>query len=434
MFVKKIQVRNILGIKTLEVNPGKITTIAGKNGTGKTSFLEAIKGILGGGHDGTLLRKGEEEGEIVLVLDNGETLTKKMTSYKSDVILEGADGKKIKKAASYLKEIIDPVGLNPIQILTADPKTRIKMLLNSVPMPMPTDEIKYISGLDRSDKDGHPLHVIDEIRKDIFEERAYVNKKSADSGVMVSELRKTVNLFNPDKKDWAIEVGVLRTELEGLVKSHDKDVVKAQADTGNKQNALREDATKKRQEADKIIAEIQADLNEKLTEEREAFQGFVDKRRSEYEEESGPVKEKITVADQNSKNQQKISGTMETVDRMEKEINLLEKEAKDQSLQIDDLDKLKGELMSNLPVKGLTVYDSDIYIDDIPFDTLNEASRIKFCLMIAGLRKTKLPLVCVDGLEALDEEVFKVFKEEAEKTDMQFFVTRVTEDEDLTLN
>ena len=164
MQVAKIQIRNILGIKSLEYKPGKINIISGKNKAGKTSFLEAIKGVLGGGHDGTLLRNGEDEGEIVLVFDNGQTLTKKMTAYKSNITFEDADGKKMKLGASYLKEIIDPVGLNPIQILTADPKARIKMLLNSVPMEMPTDEIKFISGLDRADKAGHPLQVIEDIR------------------------------------------------------------------------------------------------------------------------------------------------------------------------------------------------------------------------------------------------------------------------------
>lgn len=428
MFVKLIQVRNILGIESLEYKPGKITTISGKNKAGKTSFLEAIKGILGGGHDGTLLRNGAKEGEIVLVLDNGERLTKKITSYKSDVTLEGADGKKIKKAASYLKDIIDPVGLNPIQILTADPKSRIKMLLNSVPMEMPTDEIKFIAGLDRSDEDGHPLQVIEEIRKDIFENRAYLNKKVDDSGVMVSELRKTLP-FDPEanKTDWAVEVGTLRTELEAQAKVFDEEINNAEKGTADICRIAREDIQSE-------IDKLKGGLEKEIEEHNARYLEFVTEHNKQRAEVSDPIKEKITIADQNSKKQQQVSGTIKTVDRMEAEIKLLEKEAKAHSFQIDDLDKLKGELMENLPVKNLKVFENDIYIDDIPFDTLNEAARIKFCLMIAGLRKTKLPLVCVDGLEALDEENQRVFIEEAEKTDQQYFVTRVSDEEGLTLN
>lgn len=426
MQVAKIQIRNILGIKSLEFKPGKITTISGKNATGKTSFLQAIKGVLGGGHDGTLLRNDTDEGEIVLVFDNGETLTKRMTQDKSNVTFEDAEGKKMKLGASYLKEIIDPVGLNPIQILTADPKTRIKMLLNSVPMEMPSDELKFITGLDRSEKDGHPLQVIEEIRKSIFEDRAFVNKEASNLGSVVAEMRKTIP-FQEDKKDWGIEVGTLRTELEKA--------------TGILDNGLKEVDTLRLKlvEDAKEIAQAKIDqLNKELyayvEECGSAHTISAINVREEFNKLAEPLKVKITEAEQNSKNQHKISGAIEFVKKKGEEIKLLEKEVKDQTGQIDDLDKLKGELMENLPVKDLKVFDGDIYIDDIPFDTLNEAARIQFCLMIAGLRKTKLPLVCVDGLEALDERVFKVFKEEAEKTDMQFFVTRVSEDESLTLN
>jgi len=426
MLVNKIQIRNILGIESLEFKPGKINIISGKNKAGKTSFLEALKGVVGGGHDGKLLRNGTDEGEIVLVFDNGESISKKMTMDKSSVTFKDSDGKKMKLGASYLKEIIDPVGLNPIQILTADPKARIKMLLNSVPMEMPVDEIKFIAGLDRSDKDGHPLQVIEEIRKDIFEERAFVNKEAVNMETMVSEMRKTIP-FQEDKKDWAIEVGALRTELEKLNEKNQAEiaVIAKQYDA---------DLTNARQAAQKEIDEIKECLANRLDTLRVDDAKALDDIAIVNAPEIETLTLKIGEADQNSKNQYKIAGAVEYVEKKGVEIKLLEKEAKNQTDQINDLDKLKGELMANLPIKNLRVFDGDIYIDDIPFDTLNEAAKIRFCLMIAGLRKTKLPLVCVDGLESLDEEVFKVFKEEAEKTDMQFFVTRVSEEESLTLN
>jgi len=425
MQVANIQIRNILGIKTLEFKPGKITVISGKNKAGKTSFLEALKGAVGGGHDGKLLRNGADEGEIVLVFDNGEKLSKKMTADKSKMTFEDAEGKKMKIGATYLKDIIDPVGLNPIQILTADPKARIKMLLNSVPMEMPVDEIKFISGLDRTDKDGHPLTVIEVIRKDIFEERAFVNKEAANLESVVDEMRKTIP-FQEDKKDWAVEVGTLRTQKEKLVKSHDEDVTKTKTDTYDLICKLEKSANEE-------ISVLKETLAENIEKARSEYQEFLDRRRLEYDEEAHPLIEKIMEADQNSKNQHKISGAVEFVEKKGAEIKMLEKDAQGKTDQIRDLDKLKGELMENLPVKDLKVFDGDIYIEDIPFDTLNEAAKIRFCLMIAGLRKTKLPLVCVDGLEALDEEVFKIFKEEAEKTDMQFFVTRVSDEEGLNL-
>jgi len=40
-----------------------------------------------------------------------------------------------------------------------------------------------------------------------------------------------------------------------------------------------------------------------------------------------------------------------------------------------------------------------------------------------------LPLVCVDGIESLDSETFALFREEAEKSDCQFIVARVSNED-----
>lgn len=420
MKIAKVQISNILGIDSLDFKPGKITTISGQNGSGKTSILEAIKSTVGGGHDATLLRKGATEGKVVLEFDNGETLTKKMTEFKSKIKLEDHEGREVKKSASYLKDIIDPVGINPVQILTADPKKRVNMLLDSVQMELPADEIKMITGLDVSGDTRHPLKVIDEKRKDIFDERAYINAEVKKLQTMIDEMGKTVP-FKPDASDWASQVEKLRGEQGKLKDDREKALEQV-----NKSYA--DEISKQKEEAQKEIDNIKDALAKKL----ESLGNIaIDSRNGTETLLSPPIEEltiKITEADQNAKNQAKISGAVEFIEKNKKEIELQESESKNFTGQINSLDILKSELLANLPVKGLEVVDGDILIDGIPFDTLNEAARISFALMIAGLRKTKLPLVCVDGLESLDESVFKIFKEEAEKTDMQFFVTRVSEE------
>lgn len=51
MKVLKINIKNILGLEALEIEPGSITEISGKNGSGKTSCLDAIRAALGSGHE-----------------------------------------------------------------------------------------------------------------------------------------------------------------------------------------------------------------------------------------------------------------------------------------------------------------------------------------------------------------------------------------------
>lgn len=427
MKVTQIRISNILGIKRLEFKPGKITIISGKNGSGKTSVLESIKKALGGGHDATLLRKGATEGEIVLQLDDGKTIIKKVTQKKSDLSVEDVHGKKMRLGATYLKDVVDQVGINPISILNADPKDRIKMLLGSIPLKLPVGEIKLITGLDVSGDTRHPLQIVEEKRGYIFEERAEINKGLKNMETMVSEMRKTIPFADQDDVDWVSQVGRLRGELEETI--HQKNTKIAQFG-GSHQQTL--DALK--EEAQQCIDIIKEKLEASLENEKKNYSMLVEELDKTFSEITDPLKAQIAEADANSKNQEKISGAKAFVKQKKEE--LAEEQAAAEALteQIRSLDQLKAELVENLPVKDLEIVDGNIHIGGIPFDTLNQAAKIRFVLMIAGLRKTELPLVCVDGLEALDDGVFKAFEEEAAKTDMQFFVTRVSEEGELTVN
>ena len=91
MKVALIKIEQILGIEHLEIKPGLLTVISGKNETGKTSVLEAIKSVTTGGKDGTLLRQGAEKGSVVLVFDDGTEATRKVTQ-KTDTVSVTKDG------------------------------------------------------------------------------------------------------------------------------------------------------------------------------------------------------------------------------------------------------------------------------------------------------------------------------------------------------
>ena len=107
MQVSRIKISNVLGIESLEFDAGKFNAFTGRNGTGKTSALEAVKAALSGGHDATLIRKGAEEGEVVLVLDDGSTIQKRIRPEGSDTVLRDANGVKVSAPASKLKALVD---------------------------------------------------------------------------------------------------------------------------------------------------------------------------------------------------------------------------------------------------------------------------------------------------------------------------------------
>src|SRR5574343_633836 len=104
MKISKIRISNILGINHLEFEPGQITEISGKNGSGKTSVIEAVKNALKGGTDATLLRYGEKEGDILLVLDDRTKIKKSVSETKTELKLFDISGKKVSKPQNYLNQ------------------------------------------------------------------------------------------------------------------------------------------------------------------------------------------------------------------------------------------------------------------------------------------------------------------------------------------
>lgn len=437
MQIKLIKIKNILGIEGLEFKPGKVNLVEGENGSGKTSFLAALKDVVGGGHDGTLLRNGHKKGEIVLVLDNGMTLTKEVGHEKSKVTLKDGRGATIPKAATYIKEIVDSVGVNPISLLTAAPRDQVDILLSSIVLSFPGEELSEILGQEILPAEGRSsIAVIDGHRKSLYDTRAGINRSIKEKEVMVDQLRETI----PEG-----EVGVdLEEKLSALEREK----------TAKERALISEQEAVGKKQGDDMI-ELTNKTNERIMEINKRMQAEVDNVQENKETVSKSIRDdaeaacakirvthkpaiedlagRIAVLKEKVFNSGKVQAALEFIGQGEKDIEARETESNSLSEKITSLDALKVELLKNIPIEGLEIKDGEMLLDGIPFETVNEAKRIQFCLTVAGMRESELPLVCVDGLEALDHESFDLFQKEAKKTNMQFFVTRVTDDEKMNV-
>ena len=426
MKIVYVGLRNIMGIEELDFEPGKITVVEGKNGRGKTSILKALQGAVGGGHDATLLREGEDTGEVVLVFDDGKTLHKKIRAKGSKVSIKDDDGKELPRAASMLKDAIDDLAVNPIKILTANAKERVKLLLDSVEMEIPRKEIEEITGIEISAGDTrHPLHIIQEQRQKVFDERTDNNRFLKEKVTMVDKMREGIP-FKKDDTSYEEQVGELEYKVEELEAANKK--VKDEA-----YGEMHDTLDKLKAEEEEEIEKVRAHYRE-LAES--ARQGATDKvEKVTGENNADLVKLSAELADARAKADQaeKLAGQIEYVKEGEQEIKAMEKDSETLTKQLEKLDKLKAGMLENLPIEGLEVKEGDLYLDDVPFDSVNKAKRVQFALTVAGMRSAECPIVCVDNLEALDAESFEIFQEQAAKTDMQFFVTRVS-DKELEIN
>ncbi len=433
MHIAHLKIQNILGIAELEFTPEGFNEIAGPNGTGKTSVLEAIKSVIVGGHDATLLRKGTDKGEIVLVLDDGTELRKKVTPKTSplDVV---RDGKKVTRPTDLVKELTDMLSVNPVDFLRAPKKDRVKVLLETMPLVADAAHLTKISGIPVADQPGtHALQVIQAVHKQVYDDRTGTNRAVKEKDATINQLRLALpdvpggvdgnedeliaKIAAADQTKEA-ELERIRTKLDGIKK-----------DNQTKIDDIRAEAQRK---IDEIKAQAVADVEAIQAEERR-IEGLASGQREKaiaiHTAAVQPIGEALSAIRSNRANSAKRQQALETIKQMEADLEQLEKDAAAQTKALTDIEAYKAQLLSDLPIPGVEIIDGEIYRDGVQFDRLNTAQQVEVAVEIAILRAGELKLACVDGLELLDSATFEAFRDRALESGLQLFVTRVSDEE-----
>lgn len=455
MKISKIKISNILGIEDLEITPQGFTEISGQNGQGKTSVLEAIKSVFeGGGHDATLLRKGADKGEIVVVIDEDIEITKRVNLTSSPVAIKKGE-EKIKKTGEFLKGLTDILSVNPVDFLRAPKKDRMRVLLDTMPIAIDPAYLEMVSGIAVTNADPqNGLATIDFVRKQVFDDRAGTNRAIKEKESTINQLKQAM----PDTPENMVDGSEdeLREKLEGLNNAREKEINrirdKLDAITSEKSQAILKINSEGQEKIQEIKAQAQAQIDairEQVAKEilliNEATKTETDKihcslddiktkaavqrerTQARHVKESEPIKASLAAISSNrslvAKRQQAIS----TIMKMEEELVTLNLDANQQNDAITKIDEYKIKLLESLPIRGLEVLQGDIYRDGVQFDRLNTAQQVDIAVEIAKLRAGELKICCVDGIELLDSAAFEAFKQKAIESGLQLFVSKVSD-------
>lgn len=417
MKVKKLSIRNIMGVAEIDVMPNRVTLISGKNATGKTSIMSAIASIIGGGHDASLLRKGEEVGEAVIVFDDDLVIEKTITENNSKLAVS-KDGMSMKSPAKYVKELFGS-GFNPVSFLNMNERGRIDEILKNAPISMDMSAIEEITGgiVDGIDYMEHPLKVIDKIRTSLYDSRTGFNRVVSDAEKTKREMRNAIIDIDPSVTK---EIEAKREELSRVEESI------SYADQEYYEN--RESVNAEEQnEIDNIKA--------KYAEIKEAMRDKHDKLVSVMQETKQTIKgELFALANQENLLKQQEQ-TRKYIDDLEKKIQANNAESLRLSAAIDKLDRYKASLVADINIAGHTVNISDgkLLIDDIPYEKLNTAAKVSIAMAIAEANMGEARFAVIDGAECLDSDSLSAIAKEAEERDIQLIMFRVSEDAELTI-
>ena len=70
----------------------------------------------------------------------------------------------------------------------------------------------------------------------------------------------------------------------------------------------------------------------------------------------------------------------------------------------------------------------------VEWKSLSDSQRMRIAIQLARHRAGDIPLICVDGAEALDSKNFEGFKRMIEKAGLQAITARVTDSERLKID
>ena len=395
MQLSKISIKNTLGIEALELSPGKITRVTGANGTGKTSVVEAIRAVFAKGSYASLKRVGQEKGEVVLEIQDGDkthTVRRAFTGKGDRTTVDGETGGK-----GWLQEIAGAARLNPAAFLTAKPAERVKQLLRASQLDFPKDELNSILAPLVSGGEGHewlvrgiksayrdhadPFEAIEAIRKVVYDHRTQINgarKEAENTAAVLSAAvpEKSIEALEGDSQECSERLNAKLAERDGKLKELERQILSVQ---------------------------------------------------KEYGAEIAELRDAQTVAEEKRRAAEKSQGAIEAKQVAERRAAELGKDANRATNALEGIDVLKGELASAIGIPGVAIVEGDIVVNGVSFDRLNTQQKIDVAVTIAEKTPSALALCLVDGLEVFDAEHQAAFIERAERSGLQYIITSVSD-------
>jgi energy-coupling factor transporter ATP-binding protein EcfA2 len=156
MKIVQFESDNFKRLRAVQISPdGNVVTIGGKNGSGKSSILDAIYVALVGRSAAPPrpIRAGEETCRIKLHLGD-IVVSRKFTAkeggtYTDSLKVESADGAQVfKNPQRVLDELLGEIGFDPFAFVQMKPKDQTATLLGMVPLPVDLDELARMDAAD----------------------------------------------------------------------------------------------------------------------------------------------------------------------------------------------------------------------------------------------------------------------------------------------
>lgn len=455
MKLQGIKVDNFCRIKCVEIKfAGESYVVGGRNKQGKSALFNAIKSLLGGktATPKEPIRKGADKAVIEGTFDD-LVITKTITEKTERVVVKGRDGVVIPGGP---QGILDKL----FTLLTFDPNEFCRM-----DGPLQAETIRKLVGLDFAESDAERDRLYAErkdINKDLKRAKAAAEEapNHADAPaeeVSVADLikeverRRAANVANDAKRQKFGEMQqvakVLKAKLAEDGKKFDdlgaraiEALAQLNENTKTKIDRLKneikqaeaqlvEDEAKIKEQSatdeNKLKAQLSAD-DEKLAGMIRDGRAMAPKVKALVDEDLDEIAAQIETAEVTNQKVRENARYAELIS--DAETHKVSSDTLTAKMKAIDEAKAKAIAEANYPVPGLSVDDTGVRFNDLPFDQASEAEQIHVSVAIGAALNPELQLLLVRGASLLDPEGRATLLAEAEAADMQLLVEVVGEE------
>lgn len=395
---KTLSVENFKGVREITLSPeGSLVVIAGGNGAGKSSFIDAFVELFD--PKGTRLtpkpiRDGEDEARAEYIdtdLDIRIVRTwKKNDAGKLEVF--ALDGAKYSKPAEIVASLTGGLIFDPVQFLNLDEKKQRDALLAKVDLPFDIDELTR----ERAGAESRRLDAGRDVRRlqgaldSMAKPVADVPAEEVSAADLLAEIEKVQghNQRIDRAEELVTELGMQVSEVDRRIEQLEAAIVQARADRAVWVERI-------------AVAEHTAAVPRGDLASLQAKLAAVDETNAAVR----AAKERHRVQD----------ALAEAVTEQE-----------DAQSDLDAIDVRKREALAaaTFPVDGLSVDETGVTFQGIPFGQVNTAMRRKVAFAIATAGEPKLRLVIVKDGDLLDAESLEGIRDLAARRGYTVLVER----------
>lgn len=432
-----IQIKNFLSISDVSITPGRITQIVGANRQGKTSILKAIEVGMKGSNDGSVVKVGETQAEIILEFSDGMSVRRRVKSDGSQDVKVSKNDMEAKAPQGFLNSIFETSAFNPLELL--EPKRRAEAILQVVPAKLTEETVTAAleplpAPLPPTDYTKHGLLVVESLYQYFYARRKEANAaaKKESSRLQV----ETENLSTDEQPKGSHE----DSDLDRMMGECDADIRQLQ----QKQGEQREKERRSKQLAGVIAGDEQSirDLEDQL----EGAKGSLARRKEEETRlnqevlDVGPVQPeidrltgiKLRHSEEKTKNadHRLWRSQIDNLEGQKKRLEEAEKFAAELDRVVSALsNKVKSDMMESteMPIPGITFTDGKFFFRGIAIENLSTAESMELACSIARALAKKTKVICLDGAEALDAASYEALKKQIDGDGFTYFVSKVGE-------